>query len=84
MMIHQTQWDWLADDLNHTQELSFAVSLHAEDLIMLACPFCEKELRVKTSDGWACQCGETIPFGMERDDGENCASCPNRNCPRRK
>ncbi len=51
---------------------------------MLACPFCEGELKEKTSDGWTCRCGELIPFGMEKDDAENCQHCPVMNCPRRK
>ncbi len=51
---------------------------------MLACPFCDEELHTKTSDGWVCQCGEMIPFGMEKDNGENCARCSVMNCPRRK
>jgi hypothetical protein len=40
---------------------------------MLLCPFCDEELHTKTSGGWACACGETIPFGLEKDDDENCA-----------
>jgi hypothetical protein len=51
---------------------------------MLACPFCDEQLQTKSSEGWACRCGETIPFGMEKDDEENCARCPVMNCPRRK
>jgi len=42
---------------------------------MLACPFCDEQLQLKTSDGWNCQCGEMIPFGMEKDDEESCARC---------
>jgi len=48
---------------------------------MLACPFCDKELQTKTSESWACACGENIPFGMEKNDQENCEVL---NCPRRK
>ncbi len=51
---------------------------------MIACPICDAELKEKTSAGWACRCGELIPFGMERDDEENCSNCPVRDCPRRK
>jgi hypothetical protein len=51
---------------------------------MLACPFCDEQLYSKTSDGWVCRCGEMIPFGMEKDDEENCEYCPARNYPRRK
>jgi hypothetical protein len=51
---------------------------------MLTCPFCDAHLETKTSDGWTCCCGETIPFGMEKDDGENCNRCPIMNCPRRR
>jgi len=51
---------------------------------MVACPFCDKELRIKTSEGWVCACGENIPFGMEKDDQENCANCKILDCPRRK
>lgn len=50
---------------------------------MLACPFCENELSVQTPQGWQCQCGEMIPFGLETDSNENCANCPVLNCPRR-
>ncbi len=51
---------------------------------MLACPFCDEELSMKTPDGWTCRCGELIPFGMEKDDEEQCERCPILNCPRRK
>lgn len=55
-----------------------------KDAIMLACPICDEKLQMQTPDGWLCQCGEMIPFGMEKDDDENCANCLVRNCPRRK
>jgi len=51
---------------------------------MLTCPICEHELQDRTADAWQCRCGETIPFGYERDDDENCEACPIRDCPRRK
>jgi hypothetical protein len=51
---------------------------------MLACPFCDEELKTRTGNGWTCGCGEMIPFGMEKDDEENCARCPIKDCPRRK
>ena len=53
-------------------------------LLMLACPFCDEHLETKTAAGWACCCGEMIPFGLEKDDEENCENCPMRDCPRRK
>jgi hypothetical protein len=62
----------------------FRIIDRRKDTLMLACPFCDKELRTKTSDGWVCGCGESIPFGMEKDDEENCSRCPVMNCPRRK
>jgi hypothetical protein len=34
--------------------------------------------------GYASQCGENIPVGLENDDEENCANCSVMNCPRRK
>jgi hypothetical protein len=55
-----------------------------KDKTMLACPFCDEELLTKTSDSWVCQCGEMIPFGMEKDDEETCARCSVMNCPKRK
>lgn len=51
---------------------------------MLCCPICEKPLETRSDQGWACACGELIPFGMEQDDDENCAICPIKDCPRRK
>jgi hypothetical protein len=51
---------------------------------MLACPFCDQELKARTGEVWTCSCGEQIPFGMEKDHEENCATCPIRGCPRRK
>lgn len=51
---------------------------------MLACPFCYEEPETKTGDGWTCRCGEMIPFGMEKDEEENCAHCHVLNCPRKK
>jgi len=51
---------------------------------MLCCPLCDEHLETKTAEGWACRCGEMIPFGLEKDDDENCESCPIRDCPRRK
>jgi hypothetical protein len=35
----------------------------------------DEQLQTKTFDGWACRCGEMIPYGMEKDDQDNCASC---------
>jgi hypothetical protein len=51
---------------------------------MLTCPFCDQPLQTKALQGWMCQCGEHIPFGLENDDEENCANCSIMNCPRRK
>ena len=51
---------------------------------MLTCPFCERLLKEKNADGWNCECGECIPFGLEREDEENCLACSVLNCPRRK
>ncbi len=51
---------------------------------MLTCPFCEQALHERTSEGWMCACGETIPYGFERDSGEGCETCPVLHCPRRK
>ncbi len=51
---------------------------------MLACPICDEQLQFKIPGGWLCQCGEMIPFGMEKDDDENCASCLVMHCPRKK
>lgn len=50
---------------------------------MLACPFCERPLSDQHTDGWLCKCGETIPFGLEKDSNENCETCPVLYCPRR-
>lgn len=55
-----------------------------EDLSMLTCPICEHDLETREADGWQCRCGEKIPFGFERDNDENCETCPIRDCPRRK
>jgi hypothetical protein len=55
-----------------------------KDIIMLACPLCDEQLQTKTPGGWLCRCGEMIPFGMEKDDEENCSNCLVMNCPRRK
>ncbi len=51
---------------------------------MPVCPICDEQLQTKMLDGWLCQCGEMIPFGMEKDDHENCSMCTVMNCPRRK
>ncbi|GAB4482227.1 MAG: hypothetical protein OHK006_00080 [Thermodesulfovibrionales bacterium] len=51
---------------------------------MLKCPVCEDSLSVRSEDGWQCACGEMIPFGLEIDSEESCATCPVTNCPRRK
>jgi hypothetical protein len=51
---------------------------------MLACPICDEQLQFKILGGWLWQCGEMIPFGMEKDEGENCATCLIMNRPRRK
>ena len=50
---------------------------------MLKCPFCETALSAQTTDGWQCECGELIPFGLETDSGENCETCPVLYCPKR-
>ena len=54
------------------------------DYPMLTCPICEHQLQTQTPEGWQCQCGESIPYGYERDDDENCEACQIRDCPRRK
>ena len=51
---------------------------------MLKCPLCDKTLLTQTSEGWQCECGELIPFGLEIDSGESCESCPVIYCPKRK
>lgn len=51
---------------------------------MLKCPICEQTLLAQAPRGWLCDCGEFIPFGLEIDSAENCASCTMLNCPRRK
>lgn len=51
---------------------------------MILCPFCDRELKAKNAGNWACECGETIPFGMETDDEQNCTRCSVIHCPRRK
>jgi hypothetical protein len=51
---------------------------------MLKCPFCEGMLQARTSEGWQCECGESVPFGFEVDSDENCETCPVLYCPRRR
>jgi len=50
--------------------------MERKDAIILVCPICDDQLQIKIPDGWLCQCHEMIPFGMEKDDNENCSSCP--------
>lgn len=50
---------------------------------MLACPICDRPLTNQLQNGWICRCGETIPFGLEKDSDDNCDSCPVLYCPRR-
>lgn len=51
---------------------------------MLLCPFCDERLTQRTSESWVCTCGESIPFGYERDDEDNCDACAMTDCPRRR
>jgi hypothetical protein len=51
---------------------------------MASCPLCEKTLETATPWGWLCQCGEEIPFGFEKKDGDSCETCTVLNCPKRK
>ncbi len=55
-----------------------------DEMPMLICPFCDEPLEMKTPLGWTCRCGEMIPFGLEKDNDENCAKCLMKECPRRK
>lgn len=69
--------------MRHTEARCAAVRLYGEAL-MLICPMCDEPLKTRTSDGWICRCGETIPEGFERDDEENCETCSMKDCPRRR
>ncbi|HEX9861395.1 MAG TPA: hypothetical protein VGB23_09335 [Nitrospirota bacterium] len=42
---------------------------------MLACPFCEAELKYedKKGEGWQCACGEFVPDGLAVDT--ECRRC---------
>lgn len=50
-----------------------ASSCGKKDKTRFVCPFCNEVLHMMISRGWVCECGEIIPFGMEKDD-VNCTS----------
>jgi len=52
----------------------------------LLCPVCGLELRPsdKREHGWACRCGEYIPFTLVVDPFEGCTHGRNCNCGRER
>ena len=51
---------------------------------MPSCPLCHEQLETVTEEGWLCRCGETIAFGFEKEDAEDCGNCKVLQCPKRR